>query len=65
MEKDKLISKKKFLGIIGLGAFTSLIGWNLFRKINAKNSDKVKMLTADGKLVEESCSFRKTGNTLA
>ena len=52
MEQNKLITKKKFLGIIGVGFFTAMLGWSLFGKKIDKESGKIKMLTADGKLVE-------------
>ena len=50
--EHKKISKKKFLSILGLGVFTSVLGSLFFRKKIVKKSDKVKMLTADGILVE-------------
>lgn len=50
--EHKTISKKKFLSILGLGVFASLLGSLFFRKKIVKKSNKVKMLTADGMLVE-------------
>ena len=49
---NKLISKKKFLGLLGVGLFSSALGWFYFKKRKGNDYQKVKLLTADGRLVE-------------
>ena len=48
-QENKGISKRKFLQLGFLGFLFSAIGLNLFR---SNSTEKIKMLTADGKLVE-------------
>lgn len=50
-KKDKSISKKRFLSLLGLGAFSTMFG-NVASAQKKDDSDTVKMLTADGELVE-------------
>ena len=50
--QHKPISKKKFLGLLSAGIIGTMFGRVLVGQKKVPNNDKVKMLTADGNLVE-------------
>ena len=51
-KQHKSISKKRFLGLFSVGIIGTMFGRDLVGKKKAPNNDKVKMLTAEGDLVE-------------
>lgn len=63
IHSNNLISKKRFLNLISLGLLSTVFGWMFFRNKKQNKNKKVKMLTADGKLVEVDIAKVKSNNS--